>query len=246
MKSGNGKVGPIPVSTTTEESCPQACPLLGKCYAAAGPLKLVWQQTTNGTHGTAWDGFVAQIALLPDGQAWRHNQAGDLPGIRNEIDAPKVAQLAIANVGKRGFTYTHKPMIGDAYAANRAAVAHANSLGFTVNLSANTLSEADTLSDLAIGPVVVLLDSPDGIRADTVTPAGRKVATCPATYRDDISCGGGTVKIKSKVNGKPVTTSKETSACMLCQRQNRKVIVGFPVHGTFKQVAGRIARGESN
>ena len=235
MQSRNGKVGPIPVSTTEESSCADSCPLKGKCYAASGPVALVWREVTEGTHGTDWNAFTAQIAALPDGQAWRHNQAGDLPGTGDAIDAPKLAKLVDANTGKRGFTYSHKPVADNA--DNAAAIADANARGFTINLSADTLAEADTLANLNIGPVVVLLDAIDGTRADTVTPEGRKVITCPATYRDDVSCGGGKVRIKGG--------TKDTKACMLCARVNRKTVVGFPVHGAFKKIAGAVARGES-
>jgi hypothetical protein len=158
-----------------------------------------------------------------------------LPGIGDAIDTAKVSALVDAIIGKRGFTYTHKPVVDNAN--NAAAVSDANARGFTINLSADTLAEADTLADLAIGPVVVLLDAIDGTRADTVTPAGRKVVTCPATYRDDISCGGG----KIRTNG----VTRDTKACMLCARVNRKTVVGFPVHGAFKKIAGAVARGES-
>jgi hypothetical protein len=233
MESRNGKVGPIPVSTTEASSCANSCPLIGKCYAASGPVAIVWRQVTEGTHGTDWRSFTAQIAALPEGQAWRHNQAGDLPGAGDTIDPAKLKALVTANTGRMGFTYTHKPMNS---ARNRKAISDANSRGFTINLSADTLAEADSLASLEIGPVVVLLDAKDGERADTVTPEGRKVITCPATYRDDISCGGGTVRVKGG--------TKETKACLLCARANRKTVVGFPAHGAFKKLAAAVARGE--
>jgi len=174
LKSRNKKTGPIPVSTSSAETCPDACPLKAAgCYAAHGPLAMRWQEVTSGTHGTAsWDAFCASIAALPAGQAWRHNQAGDLPGKNNAIDRGKLAKLVDANAGKLGWTYTHKPMTR---AANRDAVAKANAGGFVVNLSADTLAEADQLADLAIAPVVVVLDAPEGTRAAAQTPAGRRV-----------------------------------------------------------------------
>lgn len=183
-----------------------------------GPLAIHWRKVTEGRSGDNWATFTAQIAALPMGQAWRHNQAGDLPGVNDSIDTAKLSALVDANVGKMGWTYTHKPMSDS---ANRAAVADANERGFTVNLSADTLAEADELANLNVGPVVVIQDTVDGERADTVTPEGRKVATCPATYRDDVTC----------------------ASCLLCARTNRKVIVGFPAHGTFKKSAAAIARG---
>lgn len=220
LKSRNKKTGPIPVSTTSADTCPDACPLKSAgCYAATGPLALVWNKVTTGADGTdSWSAFCDQIATLPEGQAWRHNQAGDLPGKNNAIDRAKLAALVAANAGRLGWTYTHKPTTS---AANRAAIANANANGFTINLSADTLAEADTLADLAIAPVVVVLDTPEGTRAAAQTPAGRRVVICPATYREDVTC----------------------ASCLLCARARRPSIVGFPAHGQNAKAAAAIARG---
>ena len=50
-----------------------------------------------------------------------------------------------------------------------------NAGGFVINLSADTLAEANELATLNVGPVRGVLDAQDGTRADTVTPAGRRV-----------------------------------------------------------------------
>jgi hypothetical protein len=180
-------------------------------------MSLHWHKVTEGRAGDDWAAFTAQIAALPEGQPWRHNQAGDLPGESDKIDARKLAQLVEANRGRMGWTYSHKPMT----ARNAEAVSQANANGFTVNLSADTLAEADTLAALNVGPVVVVLDAPEGTKADTTTPEGRKVITCPATYRDDVTC----------------------ASCLLCARVKRNVIVGFPAHGTYRKAAAAVARG---
>ena len=206
LKSANAKTGPIPVSTTTKDSCPTDCAMKSACYAASGPLALHWAAVSNGQRGTDWAVFTATIAALPGGQLWRHNQAGDLPVADGTVDPVKLGQLVHANLGKRGFTYSHH---GDADSINW--IRHANAWGFTVNLSANNLADADTLVDHHAGPVVVVL--PSTATANTKTPAGRPVVVCPATQRDNISC----------------------ATCQLCQRQ-RDVIVGFPAHGTRKRV----------
>ena len=217
-KSRNAKVGPIPVSTSAMETCPNACPLKsGGCYAKGGPLAMHWRAVTSGERGDSWSDFVSKIAAFPAGQAWRHNQAGDLPGVNNAIDKRALGDLVAANIGKRGWTYTHKPMT----AVNARAVKSANDSGFTINLSADNLAEADKLAELGAGPVVVVLDAVEGRRADTTTPSGRTVVTCPATYRDNVTC----------------------QSCMLCAVASRKVIVGFPAHGASKKSAAAIARG---
>jgi len=201
-KSANVKTGPIPVSTTERDSCPTDCKMRSECYADSGPLALHWRAVSQGKRGTNWDQFTAQIAALPDGQLWRHNQAGDLPVAGGTVDPVKLGQLVAANTGKRGFTYSHHRDT-----ESIQWIRHANHWGFTVNLSANDLADADTLSELNAGPVVVVLPSTQS--TNTVTPAGRPVIVCPATQRDNVSC----------------------ATCQLCQRQ-RKTIVGFPAHGS--------------
>lgn len=218
LRSKNKKTGPIPVSTTSAESCPTACPFNnaneGGCYAESGPLALHWRKVTQGKTGESFARFLAKIESLPDGQLWRHNQAGDLQGKGDAIEPFALRQLVNANRGKRGFTYTHKPMDN---AKNRDAVKHANENGFTVNLSANTPKEADNLARLNVGPVVVVL--PIDATENTTTPQGRKIVVCPATQRDNVSC----------------------ATCKLCAIAQRDFIVGFPAHGNGKKKAEQIA-----
>ncbi len=227
-KSTNKKTGPMPVSTTSKDACAPDCAFLDDgCYAKYGPLGMLWTGMTKAgpnasfRSGVAtvrtidWSGLCANVKALPDGQIWRHNQAGDLPHAGGRIDCNKLARLVRANTGKRGFTYTHHNVLQSK--PNRDAVADAVADGFTVNLSGNNLAHADMLADLAIAPVVVVLPVEAG-REGTVTPKGRRVVTCPATYRDDVSC---------------VT-------CQLCARM-REVIVGFPAHGAGRHKAAAVA-----
>lgn len=212
LKSRNAKTGPIPVSTTSAATCPTACPFNsgGGCYAAFGPLKIFWDKVTSLAAGMSWKAFLAAVKALPEGTLWRHNQAGDLPGPANVIDLHAMSDLVKANSGKRGFTYTHKPT---SIVENRLAIEYANRNGFTVNLSGNNLTHADTLADLGIGPVVAVV--PHDVTQNTTTPKGRKVVICPATQRDDVSC----------------------MTCKLCAVATRDFIVGFPAHGPAKRKA---------
>jgi hypothetical protein len=207
LKSSNAKTGPIPVSTTGRASCPTSCPFQASgCYADNYGLNFLWNRVTNGAAGSDWATFCAQIKTLPDGQLWRHNQAGDLPQDgHGRIDGHLMGYLVAANIGKRGFTYTHHdPSLGE----NAKYIKGSNDWGFTVNLSANTPRHADTLAALEIAPVVVVLPSTQ--TTNTTTPQGRSIVICPATTRDDVTC----------------------ESCQLCARVDRKVIVGFPAHGS--------------
>lgn len=210
--SHNIKTGPIPVSTSSKATCPDACPFKsGGCYAQGGPLNIHWNKVTSGERGMSYDEFCNSVRKFRRGQLFRVNQAGDLQGENNLIDRKALKQLVDANKGRAGFTYTHKPMFDAPEAeGNREAVKHANENGFTVNLSANNLRHADELKALNIGPVVVVL--PHDQTKNTVTPDGHKVVICPAVIRDNVTC----------------------SSCGLCQKQ-RGAIVGFPAHGNAKK-----------
>jgi hypothetical protein len=239
LKSSNSKIGPIPVSTISNETCPDACPLkAGGCYAESGPLAIIWKALSalspgamwsNGAGGRMqslpWNRYCYAVSQLPDGQEWRHGQAGDLPGIGDNIDARALRRLVAANRRKRGWTYTHKPVLASATvtveqaASNAAAVAHANRNGFTINLSANSVSEVDSLVALGIAPVAVVLPKEVHGKTEIHTPNGTRVVVCPATYQEETRCVD----------------------CMLCAVRDRKVAVGFPAHGASSRKASNVA-----
>ncbi len=214
-RSSNRRVGAIPISTSPDSTCPPSCPFrAGGCYAKWGPLTLHWRAVSTGSRGVPWPEFCRQVAALPPGQPWRHNQAGDLPGNGDDIDAAMLQALVAANAGRPGWTYTHKPPS----AANVAAVRAANDGGLTINWSANTLGHADDLADLDAGPVTVVLARAGSTR----TPAGRRVVQCP---------GWGWWNPGS---------TRTCERCLLCSRQVR-AIIGLPAVGAGAARAAFIA-----
>ena len=200
QKSSNRKTGPIPTTYTERKSCPPSCPHIKKdCYAEDFHTRLAWNRAPNGLD---WANLCDRVASLPSNQLWRHNVGGDLPGEGETVDPAKLGELVKANIGRRGFTYTHKKT-----PEAIKWIRHANDWGFTVNLSADDAGEADTLAKLNAGPVVCIvpIDTP----TRSTTPEGRPIVVCPAQDRE--------------------TTCE---ACQLCQRRDRAVIVGFRAHGT--------------
>ena len=204
--SGNAKTGPIPVTTSSANTCPTDCKLRGNgCYAEYGPLALHWRAVNNGTRGGTLDELCSKIKRLPKHQLWRWAQAGDLPGDGQHINAADMTQLVAANSGRRGFGYTHY----DAFDAHNAQlIKAANDDGFVINLSADSLDRADELAALGIAPVACIL--PTGTVKPLMTPAGRHVSICPATVRDDVTC----------------------ASCGICAVPGHKAIIGFPAHGS--------------
>jgi len=216
-KSSNAKTGPIPTTTSPRSTCPAECPLAGDggCYAEAGYYtRMNWDKVDSGERGDNWDVFLSKVRKLPEGQLWRHNVAGDLPNTpEGTIDSRKLWDLVCANTGRKGFTYTH---YAPTVADNLEAIAGANRAGFTVNVSHNSPQEALEASHGQ--PRVTLVPS------DYWDATGKRagdIVRCPAEYNDSVSC----------------------ATCGLCQRADRKDIVGFTVHGTRAKSAEVIARG---
>lgn len=212
----NEKVGfGVAVSTSTASTCPDACPLKdGGCYASNGPIAIHWRKVTQEERGLVWKAFLKSIEALPRGWKFRHNQAGDLPGENNRVDRAMLRQLSgsIASRSLRAWTYTHKPLDEE----NLAAIQEANASGFVVNVSADTLRDADEKAQTGLPTVVIL---PRNAPEVTYTPEGRKVVTCPNQTRKNTTC----------------------ASCMLCQRGDRSVIVGFRAHGSRAKKAEAIA-----
>lgn len=204
--SSNKKCGPIPVTTSSKSTCPSTCALKGNgCYAEYGPLALHWAQVSTGPRGITFEALCDKIRRLPKHQMWRWAQAGDLPGDGRLIDADAMELLIEANAGRSGFGYTHY----DARIPHNAAlIRRANAAGFVINLSADTLAQADELAALDVAPVACVL--PIEQDKPTRTPEGRFVAVCPATVRDDIDC----------------------ASCGICAVPGHKAVIGFPAHGS--------------
>jgi hypothetical protein len=224
-KSSNVKTGAIPVSTSGKQTCPPVCPLyLAGCYAAQSFLGIHWSKITNGERGEIFADFLITLEkVLKKSTApiWRHNQAGDLVGLGDDIDL--AANMLIADIsnrsGVKGFTYTHKPLENSPLAAaNLQAVKSLNAAGFVVNASANNLAHADRLAALGV-PVCVTI--PTDTHETFETPEGRKGIVCPAQTRDNVDC----------------------LKCKLCSRSDRSVLIGFRFHGSrAKAAAANAAR----
>ncbi len=215
-KSANRKTGSIPVSMSPKSTCPLTCPLRRNgCYAEHGPVGWHWKRLSLGDTGISWKAFLENVRHLPKDTQWRHNVAGDLPGRGDKIDTERLAELVEANRGRRGFSYTHKPALPE----NLAAIRRANRAGFTINLSADNLAEADELARKNAGPVVVILPADAAYNHVERTPAGRKVIICPESYRNDVTC----------------------ASCRLCVDAKRETIIGFPAHGPGFRKAERVA-----
>lgn len=224
--AGNSKTG-LRGSYTAPETCPDACPLrVAGCYANGGHVAINWTGRSAASRYLDWPAFCRQVESLPAGAPWRYGTAGDLPGPGDLIDRAELRSLVRAARRSRGFTFTHKPVGRTGLASqNAAAVRSANRSGFTINLSADSLAEADRKADLGIGPVAVTVASDHPARSET--PAGRTVRVCPAQIRA-VTCAD----------------------CLVCASATRSWIVAFRAHGVSRDAVDErlrlpLARGDA-
>lgn len=217
VSNGNSKTGRMLVSKTSAVTCPPGCPFLGSgCYAeTAQSGTRVWREISTTESGLTLSEFCARIRALPPDALWRHNEAGDLPGKGPRIAPKALASIAKANLGRRGFTYTHKPITGPHGKANRRAIRAANSAGFTINLSADNPADMRSKVASGVGPVCVVVPT-DSLRRTAVVD-GTRLVRCPAEYRD--------------------TTCRD---CGLCARADRSFVIAFSAHGVRKRMVSEI------
>jgi len=214
--SGNSKTGPIPVTTSSRDTCPPSCPFRGSgCYAESGPLALHWQKVTNAERGVTFSEHCADLAKLPPDQLTRLNQAGDLPHTRGRISRRFIRGIVAACRKIKAYTYTHHRLnLGE----NLALLRFANRNGLTVNVSTESESAADDV--IAAGLPAVLAVNSEESRKTWHTPAGNVVLVCPAQTRDT-----------------------DCATCQLCQNRGRRVVVAFMAHGTSKRKANAAIAG---
>lgn len=220
------KLGAIHRTTSPESTCPPACPFKGNgCFGENFPCNMHWYEVTAGRRGLPYDEFLQGITCMPEGTVWRDCMVGDQPGEGDVINPEMFRRKVEANRGRRGFTYTHKPVLDEdtdlpgVAESNRQLIKFANDNGFTVNLSANNLAHADKLVALGIGPVAVVV--PKGTKKNHRTPDGHKVVMCPAKA-GEVTC----------------------ETCGLCARRDRTFVVGLEAHGSKYKQASAVARGE--
>jgi hypothetical protein len=213
-KSANAKTGPMAVSTSSKITCSPSCPFLpengGGCYAQSGPLNLHWLKVTAGERGSDFLTFLSKLKALPQGAAFRHNQAGDLPHNNGRISRTFIRQIVQAVSHLKAYTYSHhKLSLGE----NLQLLRYANRNGLTVNVSCESEQQVD--DTIAAGlPAVVVIPS-DEKRTTWHTKGGNVVLVCPAQRIDSKTCAD----------------------CMLCHKRGSRIAIGFLAHGTGKRKA---------
>lgn len=176
--SKNRKTGPIPVTTSTKNTCPRGCIHQDSgCYAENSHTGARWSKLD--VTGVDIDALAKSIRKLPARQLWRYGVAGDLPGVDNDIDESELNKIISANRHKKGFSYTHKAQTEK----NISIIRESNKKGFTINLSCDSIEQLDENLDI---PKVIVIDH--DFKEKSFDASGHKIVICPAVIHDEIDC----------------------------------------------------------
>jgi len=203
----NAKTGPMPAVYGNRESCPTTCGLYNKCYGKKGRTALHWANE----QASSFSDLIEWISTLPL-RLWRYGVVGDLPsndGIN--LDREKVLDMARANNGRPVLAYTHFPVNPH----NLRVIREANALGFSLNLSADSIDDIKSAVK-ALVPVVTYTSHND--ERASWKQDGIQFTTCPNQSSDK---------------------SPQCLDCKLCSKISRDSVVVFRGHGSAqKKISG--------
>ena len=235
-RSEASKIGPIPATYATWDSCPIYCKMKvhGGCYAICSRRITGSVRRARRQGRSIWQ-LLPEIDEIPDGTPFRWGVAGDLPGNGRWIESHALLALARSVSRLKAWAYTHylTPPSGMSLRSyvggnpawswgrhNLRAIREAQAAGLTVNLSADSPREADPLAELGVAPVATVLPRSATRKGSWRTPAGRRIRVCPASRDEWVTC----------------------SSCGFCARgEPERAIVGFPAHGLlWRHVDARV------
>ena len=208
-RSGNAKTGPIPVTYRPERTCEPTCPLLrAGCY---GTGRIFASAERHAKTVTRDDVAATLRKASPTARFLRDRVVGDVV----TVDASGVVTFDLqyvetigelaADAGLRAFGYSHAWR-----RMSPADVAAVAASGYVLNASCETVG--DVADAIALGLPATIAN--DDVAEGTIIN-DRRVVTCPAQTRDDVTC----------------------ASCGLCARPERKSVVRFRIHGTARRKA---------
>lgn len=212
-RSGNSKTGPLPVTYRPMSTCPTGCPFLptgqiGGCYGTGRIFASADRRSGDVDVETAT--WMVRLGKDAGARFLRDRVVGDVVTPRGTLDRAYVRGVATVarENGLVPFGYTHAWR-----AFTSADVAWLRRQGYVMNASVESPEAA--VEAIGRGLSVALVDEelPDGTRI-----GGRRLVTCPAQARDDVTC----------------------ASCGLCARPDRPQVVRFLVHGISRAKARRV------
>ena len=198
-RSSNSKIGPIATSYRPQTTCPSTCRFLpsneGGCYATGRINGMAKKYSKSYTHAEAAE-------TLRGATMFRDRVVGDCSTADGLVDYDYINSIAdvCAELDIPAFSYTHMWQDMD--------VTRIPS-NYVMNASTESIAEAAMAVDLGFPTVITSDDIAEGTIIN-----GKRVVTCPAQTRDNVTC----------------------ATCKLCSK-SRSSIIRFLVHGIAKNKA---------
>lgn len=210
-QSSNTKLGNMPASYRTLTTCPESCPFLptnkGGCYGGGRLFGLAKKHARDIAED---DALKILKGARQDAKYLRDRVVGDVVAPDGSFDLPYV--LTIARIaeksGVRAFGYTHHYR-----AMSPEDVQAVADSGYIMNASTETREDIEQAVALGLPTTVTGNSWTEG-----EVVAGRRITTCPAQTRNDVTC----------------------SSCGLCAKPERACTVRFLLHGPTRQAAAAI------
>lgn len=208
--SNNRKTGAIPVTYRPMTTCPTDCPFLptgeiGGCYGTGRLFGMAGKLAGDlDVEAATW-----KVRLGKDRAAryLRDRVVGDVVTDAGTLDRDYIEGIAAVALENKlvpfGYTHAWRTFTPD-------DVIFLRKNGYVMNASTETYADAQRAVDLGLPVVIVDDDTEEG-----ATVAGRRLITCPAEVRDDVTC----------------------ASCGLCAKPDRQVIVRFTTHGNVRKRA---------
>lgn len=206
-KSGNTKTGIMSVTYTTDNTCPERCPLKNNgCYAKNFPCCMQWKKAYS--KGVTPDQLKNVVENSNATEIIRHNVAGDIAKENtNEINESLVKNLVAAYKGHKAYTYTHCEI----NERNIKIVKEACENGFIINFSTENMEDLKKAMDAGCNAVIACNTISDRV----IIKNGVKIVCCPnALNKENVHCAN----------------------CGLCMKK-RDFAIAFPIHGNGKKKA---------
>ena len=206
--SSNSKTGPIPVTyRDMDATCPRDCPFFANGCYGDGRIKALARKFSSTVTLDHANSVLSR--RLKSARYLRDRVVGDLVDASGKFDMGYVLAIAklSAKHGLKVFGYTHAWR-----KLTKAQVKRISASGYVMNASCETVADVRQAISLGMPAVITNGKILEGAMID-----GRRVITCPAQSRDNVTC----------------------ATCGLCAKTDRKVIVRFMPHGPSRKRAER-------
>ena len=198
------KLGNMPKTYTTRDSCPETCPFIRKngCFGENFHQKYAWDAVHFSGHD--FEQLLDEVAALPMRSQLRINVVGDYKD--PVLDIPRYSRV-VARKKLAVLNYMHHPLTSEIIGAVKSA-------SYIVNCSTESISRARDYLDWGVNAVIAL---PSTLEVKKSYRWGDMViVTCPAQLEK-----------RKKV------TCENCMLCAL-DRVEKRIVVGFLAHGTKK------------